>query len=50
MNKVEGRMAVVVSVVGASNFEGTSSGDPNYLSFAVTLSQAASEAVTVQKR
>lgn len=40
----------MVSVAGASNFEGTSSGDPNYLLFAINLSEPASIPVTVGYR
>ena len=42
--------AVVVSVAGTSNTEGTTSSDPNFLGFAITLSQASATAITVGYR
>ena len=44
-------MSPIVSLsAGNSPVEGTTGGDPSYLSFAITLSEAATENVTVQYR
>uniref|UniRef100_UPI000A420BF7 Calx-beta domain-containing protein n=1 Tax=Marinobacterium profundum TaxID=1714300 RepID=UPI000A420BF7 len=45
-----GEAQPTVNVSGASNFEGTTSVDPNYLSWTVSLSEPATAAVTVEYR
>lgn len=42
--------AIVVSVTGGSNYESTTSSDPNYLLFGITLSEPATGPVTVGYR